>query len=574
MTSKNSKFKTQNSKFKSKNYLCKMTNKEIGNVLKYYGKLLEIHGENQFKTRSYSNASFTLSKLETQVSKMSLDEIASVKGFGKAIVSKIEAIKETGSLSQLETLMQNTPKGILELSHLKGLGAKKLRTVWQELAIESPGELLYACNENRLTLLKGFGEKTQENVRQSLLYFLQNKNKFHYAELYIVALEFIEEIKAHSAILDIELTGAIRRKSLVLETIELISSIENKAAFCAFLDKQKINYTDKGELISGDLDTGHPFEVYFIEEKNLTIFNFVRTANEAHLEKLKDLDLSKEYKSENEIYESMKLAYILPECREGIKEIEIAKSGNFPELITFKDIKGVIHNHSTYSDGANSVKEMAEACITKNYEYLVMSDHSQTAVYASGLKPEDVKRQQDEIDELNKTLKPFKIYKSIESDILSDGSLDYSDAVLKSFDLVIASIHSSLKMDEEKAMMRLINAIENPYTTILGHLTGRLILSRKGYPVNHTKIIDACAANNVAIELNANPYRLDMDYQFIPYAMEKGVYISINPDAHSTDGIDDIYFGVEAARKGMLTSEHCLNTKTREEFDAYLNSKN
>jgi len=550
-----------------------MTNKEIGNILKYYGKLLEIHGENPFKTRSYSNASFTLSKLESQVSTMTIDEIASVKGFGKAIVSKIEAIKETGSLSQLESLMQNTPQGILELSHLKGLGAKKLRTVWQELGIESPGELLYACNENRLTLLKGFGEKTQENVRQALVYFLQNKNKFHYAELYIIGLEFLEEIKAHTSILDIEFTGAIRRKSIVLENIELITADHNKAVFIKYLEKQKINYKDKGELISGDLETGHPFEVYFIEEKSLTAFNFVRTASEAHLNQLENLELSENFKSEQEIYKSMEMAYILPECREGLNEVKLAKSGTFPDLIAFKDIKGVIHNHSRYSDGANSVQEMAEACIAKNYEYLVMSDHSQTAVYASGLKPEDVLRQQNEIDALNTSLAPFKIYKSIESDILSDGSLDYSEEILKSFDLVIASIHSSLKMDEEKAMARLINAIENPYTTILGHLTGRLILSRKGYPVNHTKIIDACAANNVAIELNANPYRLDMDFKYIPYAMEKGVLISINPDAHSTDGIDDIYFGVEAARKGMLSKEHCLNALGRKEFDAYLKKK-
>jgi len=235
-----------------------------------------------------------------------------------------------------------------------------------------------------------------------------------------------------------------------------------------------------------------------------------------------------------------------------------------------KDIKGVVHNHSTWSDGRNSIKEMAEACMERGFEYLVMSDHSKTAVYANGLQEERVRQQHIEIDALNKSLSPFKIFKSIESDILYDGTLDYSDEVLKTFDLVIASVHSQLRMPEEKAMERLMAAIEHPATNILGHMTGRLLLSRPGYPVNHKLIIDACAKHKVAIEINANPYRLDMDYHWLPYAQEQGVLISINPDAHSIDGINDIKYGVFAAQKGGLLKQNTLNACTLDEFKNWL----
>jgi len=238
-----------------------------------------------------------------------------------------------------------------------------------------------------------------------------------------------------------------------------------------------------------------------------------------------------------------------------------------------KDIKAIIHSHSNWSDGSNTIEEMAKACIEKNYEYLVISDHSKSAFYANGLTEERIKEQHTYIDELNKKFAPFKIFKSIECDILNDGNLDYSANILFTFDLVIASVHSNLKMTEEKAMMRLINAIENPYTTILGHMTGRLILSRPGYPVDHKKIIDACAANNVVIELNAHPRRLDMDWRFIHYALEKNVLISIDPDAHSTSGFNDIKYGVLAAQKAQLTKEKNLSSFSLQQFENFLANK-
>ncbi len=270
------------------------------------------------------------------------------------------------------------------------------------------------------------------------------------------------------------------------------------------------------------------------------------------------------------IFTNNKIPYILPCLRETAGIIEKAKKNTLPKLIQTEDVRSIIHSHSNWSDGSNTVEEMAKECIKRGLEYLVLSDHSQSAFYANGLKEDRIREQHRNIDELNTQLDPFKIFKSIESDILYDGSLDYPEEILKTFDLVIASVHSILKMNEEKAMKRLITAIENPYTTILGHMTGRLLLSRNGYPVDHKKIIEACAANHVVIELNAHPRRLDIDWKWIDYAIEKGVLLSIDPDAHALDGFDDIKYGVLAAQKGGMTKQNNLSSFSLKEFDSWL----
>jgi DNA polymerase (family 10) len=267
------------------------------------------------------------------------------------------------------------------------------------------------------------------------------------------------------------------------------------------------------------------------------------------------------------------LQYIEPELREGLGEVDLAANQGIPTLIEWSDLKGVLHNHTTYSDGVHTLREMADHCKSMGYGYLGICDHSKTAVYANGLTIDKVLEQQAEIDKLNADYEGFKILKGIESDILGDGSLDYPEELLKTFDFVVASVHSGLKMNEEKATARLLKAIENPYTTILGHPTGRLLLARAGYPINHKKIIDACAANNVSMELNAHPYRLDIDWRWIPYCIEKGVKISINPDAHHKEGFKDMYYGICVARKGMLDAENCLNAMNLEAFLSYIQKK-
>ena len=265
---------------------------------------------------------------------------------------------------------------------------------------------------------------------------------------------------------------------------------------------------------------------------------------------------------------------VIPPClRETGDIIRTARQQGIPKLIQASDIRSLIHSHSNWSDGSNTLEEMAAECIKRGWEYMVISDHSQTAFYANGLKEDRIREQHRQIDLLNSQLAPFRIFKSIESDILNDGSLDYPEEVLKTFDLVIASVHSNLGMSEEKANARLIKAIENPYTRILGHMTGRLLLSRNGYPVDHRLIIDACAANKVVIELNAHPRRLDIDWRWIPYALEKEVLLSINPDAHALEGFNDVKYGVLAAQKGGLTVKNNLSSFSLREFESFLQIK-
>jgi DNA polymerase (family 10) len=295
----------------------------------------------------------------------------------------------------------------------------------------------------------------------------------------------------------------------------------------------------------------------------------LRTGNDDHVKKvLKKIASKKDYNTEEAIYKAAKLHFIVPEMREDVAEWDF--EGQEGDLVTMKDIKGVVHNHTTWSDGVDSLSDFVNACKKRSYEYVVISDHSKNAHYAGGLKEEKVARQLKEIDELNKGFTKCRIFKSIECDILVSGELDYSEDILKMFDLVIISIHQLLKMDEEKATKRLIKAIENPYTTILGHMTGRQLLIRPGYPVNFRKVIDACAANRVVIEINANPYRLDMDWSHVPYAIKKGVMISINPDAHSIGEIDNIRWGVSAARKGGLTKQMTWNAMTLQKVTKWL----
>ncbi len=278
-------------------------------------------------------------------------------------------------------------------------------------------------------------------------------------------------------------------------------------------------------------------------------------------------------RSGEEIFNKLGLQFIPASLRENGPVIDIAGKNNLPELIKNEDIKGIIHCHSNWSDGSNTLEELAKACISKGYEYLVLSDHSKAASYAQGLKEDQIKAQHILADELNDKLKPFKIFKSIESDILNDGSLDYSNSVLSTFDLVITSVHSNLKMNEEKAMARLLGAIENPYTTILGHLTGRLLLSRKGYPIDHKKIIDACAANDVVIEINAHPRRLDMSWQWLEYALSKNVLVSIDPDAHAIAEFGNTKYGVLVAQKGMVTAKNNLSSFSLIEFEQFLQNR-
>ncbi|MFM2225680.1 MAG: hypothetical protein RJA07_1882 [Bacteroidota bacterium] len=551
------------------------SNDEIADQLKLISKLMDLHDENSFKAKSFSAASFQIDKWKTSLTEMSDDAILKIPAVGNSVLSTIKEYLNKGSIEALQTLLNKTPVGLLEMMRIKGIGPKKLRTIWIELEIEDVGELLYACNENRLIELKGFGEKTQNEIIKQIQFININKHKFFYAEGLIVAQHLLDILNQN---FDerFEFTGNIRRKNIVLESIELITTLQNEMELIECLESleeiSNVAFDEENLIVSCNYLTRFPIQIILSEAQYFEFNWFNSSSSFAHLQLLEKIELA-EYENEAEIYESINLPFIEPELREGTIEVDLAIENNLPTLIEERDIRGIIHCHSKYSDGKNTIKELAEACINKGFEYLCMSDHSQSATYADGLKAEIIFQQHQEIDALNSSYNNFKIFKGIESDILYNGDLDYSEDILKTFDFVIASIHSTLRMNEETAMKRLIKAIENPYTTILGHPTGRLLLSREGYPINHKKIIDACATNNVIIELNASPYRLDMDWKWIPYAIEKDVMISINPDAHDLKGLDDIKFGIASARKGFLTATQCFNSKDLKEIENYF-SKN
>jgi len=541
----------------------KMNNSEIASVLEEFAKLSELHEGNPFKIKALAAAAFQLDKNPVQLAGLSLDEIGKVQGIGKSLAQSIYTLIHENSLPELEKLIEETPDGVREIMQIKGIGPKKVRLIWKDLGIENMGELLYACKENRLLHLKGFGEKTQNNVLQQIYFKMENADKFHYARIENLALQLVAKLSAFST--KVSLTGAIRRACEVLEQIELVmaseSSNDSTLSFEGFQMTQESDNEIKGTYFQ------IPFVIYKTSIDQFYNKLFETTGTEIHQAGYPKIEINNNsFESEEAIFKSFQMAYIPAELRETAEIIDKAKNNSLPNLLQLQDLKGPLHNHSIWSDGQNTIEEMAQWCMQNGYTYLGMADHSKSAFYANGLSIERVFAQHTEIDALNRKYPNFKILKGIESDILNDGSLDYPDDVLASFDYVVASVHSNLKMTEEKAMTRLIKAIENPYTHILGHPTGRLLLMRAGYPINHQKIIDACAANGVHIEINANPYRLDLDWRYIDYAVQKGVLLSINPDAHELDGFKDMYYGVLTARKGGLTQMGCLNALSIEEL--------
>jgi DNA polymerase (family 10) len=545
-----------------------MTNKEISKALKLSAALGELHEENDFKLKSLTNASFQIDRYGEALEGKSMEQLVKIPGIGKGIAEKILELIETGTSNDLQHYLQITPAGVVGLLSVKGIGPKKVKTLWHEMGIESPGELLYACNENRLITAKGFGVKTQDSIRQALEFNLSNSGKLHFAEAEIAAQEIIRLIEVEEPNWRLAFTGELRRKMEVVDQIELIADVDADALEDVLGRLPLASNTEiSDEFVQTSFADKYRIHIYWSDLENFERDQLIRTGPADHLQEL-DLDPEEPVISEESFYDERGFPFIIPELRD--LPIDEAASIDASKLVQFKDIIGVLHNHSTWSDGADSLEEMAIAARDLGLKYLGICDHSRTASYAGGLSIDRVYQQWTEIASLNSKLGPFHIFKGIESDILSDGSLDYPDEVLAGFDLVVASIHSIFGMDEERATSRLIKAIENPYTTILGHPTGRLLLSRKGYPINHKKVIDACAANSVIMELNAHPYRLDIDWRWIPYCLERGVKISINPDAHRKAGYLDMHYGINVARKAGLTPEMMFNALTLSELTEYL----
>lgn len=560
--------------------------KSILRQLKLIIKLMELHDENTFKIRSYQSAVNTIDRGDVSIEGKNLQELQEVNGIGKSIAEVIYALDTIGTSPYLEELLGKTPIGILEILGIKGLGPKKIKVLWEELNITSIHELMEACQSGQVAKTKGFGEKTQESIIQSLEFMASNQGKWLYADIEDAMIQFHEKVKAIPGVVAVTPVGEFARKMEIIDSVEwLIATPDHSNLMSALASLENLEQDKKssspfkwrGKMLDPEIS----LLIHFTQPTDYIKEKIIRTGSKAHLlypvvdnkpfiELLREED---DLYNEEEAYGKAGLPWIPEELREGYFEFDWAKENKIPTLLEEKDLKGILHNHSTYSDGKHSLRQMAEYCKELGYEYLGISDHSRSAFYAGGLEIEKVQLQHKEIDELNKELAPFKIFKGIESDILLDGNLDYPNEVLKSFDFIVSSIHSSLGMDRKKATARLLKAIENPHTTILGHPTGRLLLRREGYPIDHKAIIDACAKFNVIIEINANPWRLDLDWRWVQYAMEKGVKLSINPDAHEMEGYADMRYGVLVGRKGGLTKNMTFNALSLNEMQEYLNNK-
>jgi DNA polymerase (family X) len=538
-----------------------MENEQIVDALELLVKLWDVHGINEFKSKNLSFAARGLDKFSGRIANLSEDALYAIPGVGKVVIQIVRDIAQTGTCPDLEAMIEQSPPGILDLLKVKGLGPKKVGLVWKELGITELDDLLAACESGQLEQLKGFGKSVTENVRTYILFLQENRKKMRINKAEKLSDDLLRLLTPKFT--KIAVSGELARDCEVISSLVFVAQTDDIFG-SQFLIEEIPGFQTDHQQSSPFTWRGHfeghliPIDIHFTDAAQFDMMHYQLSAHPEHLGQVNFFKL-KNITSAEEVYRSQNLPYIVPAMREGLQEFAWSEKHEHNELIELADLKGCVHNHSTYSDGKNTLLEMAEASRAMGLQYFGIADHSQYAAYAGGLKEEDLQRQHAEIDALNATWSDFKILKGIEADILPDGSLDYNPRILASFDYVVASVHAQLVMDQDRAMDRLLKAIENPYTSILGHPTGRLLLTRAGYPIDTMKILDACLANGVSIELNASPYRLDLDWRYIYAAMEKGVYVSINPDAHKIEGLHDMAYGVRVGRKGGLLKSLTLN---------------
>ncbi|HOF39688.1 MAG TPA: DNA polymerase/3'-5' exonuclease PolX [Candidatus Hydrogenedentes bacterium] len=561
-----------------------MTRKEIAAVLEEIAVLLELSGENPFKSRSYSNVARQILQSGDDINQLVKEKrLRELKGVGDALEQKITELVTTGQLQYHQELRAKFPETLFDLFQIPGLGARRIKLLHDELGIATLGELEYACEENRLASLKGFGPKMQQNVLDGLAFAKRHQGQHLVSAGWEAANALLDWLREQTPVSRLEVAGSLRRRKEIVKDIDLLAAggapEQIMAGFVGAPGVETV--TGHGETKSSVvLASGIAVDLRVVSEAQfpyaLAHFTGSKEHNVVMRQRAKDRKMKlNEYGlfageerlvpcgDEAAIFAALGLPNIPPELREDRGEFD---ADTMPALIQRPDLLGVMHCHSTYSDGRSSVEEMTSGAKARGYRYIGFADHSQSAVYAGGLAPDDVKRQHGEMDRVMEKIEGIRILKGIESDILADGSLDYDEKTLKRFDFVIASVHSKLTMTEREATQRLLAAIRNPHTTILGHPTGRLLLSREGYPLDLDAIFDACAEYRVAIEINANPHRLDLDWRHLRKASERGVKLCIGPDAHSVDGLDDVEYGLGIARKGWLTKDHLLNCMEAEEL--------
>lgn len=549
-----------------------MNNKDIALALEEMATLMELNGENAFRIRSYSNAVRQIELLkEPATGLVEKGELDSVRGIGSKLADNIAALIETGKLPGVDDLKAALPEGLLGMLDVPGLGAKRVRGIYEALGISDVDALAKACEAGEIEKLSGFGKKTAQNILQGVAYLQKHRGRFLSRTAQAEAENLREYLKDLPGVIRLDVTGSVRRKMETSKDVDIVVSTDDPVALGdAFVKFEGVDeVTGQGETkVSVILKSGMSADLRMVSDDEFPYVLHHFTGSKEHNTMMRQRAKERGWKlneyglfdgeeriaceDEAGLFSALDLAYIDPELREGQGEIEAAEAGKLPQLVTEADLKGTLHVHTTYSDGRNTVEEMAKAALELGYTYIGVCDHSKAAAYANGLNETRVRAQWDEIDQVNDALDGIRVLKGIEVDIMSDGRLDFEDDFLAEFDVVVASIHSKFAMTEKEATDRVIRAVENPHVDILGHLTGRLLLAREGYPLDIRAVIDAAAETQTAIEINANPARLELDWRYLDYAKEKGVKIPINTDAHSTAGLSDMHFGVGIARKGGL----------------------
>ncbi len=567
-----------------------VTKKDVITILEDIGRLLELKGETPFKSRAYYSAARNIAAMEEDINTLvSERKLTSIKGIGDALDRKITEFVTTGTLEYYDKLKSSIPPGHIEMLRIESLGPKKTRALYEKLRIETIGELEYACAENRLVELAGFGKKTQDKILAGIERLKRYQERHLYSDIIGEADCVINSIRKEKGVLSASLAGSIRRCNEIIKDIDIVACAKDPQSFADFFVSlpEIRNITARGETkVSVILESGVNGDLRIVSEEAFPYALHHFTGSKEHNIamrgrakrmgiKMNEYGLFRENniipcESENEIFAVMGLPFIPPELRENMGEIEAAENGELPDLVDKKDIHGLLHIHTNASDGSDSLEAIVNAAKKMGMEYIGVTDHSQYAHYAGGLSADELKKQHDLIDKINEKEDSFLIFKGIEADILPDGSLDYDEQILRSFDFVIAAVHSNFRMSEEEMNSRITRALENKYTTILAHPTGRLLLAREPYSVDVEKIIDAAARTGKVIELNANPYRLDLDWRYCRYATKQGVKIAINPDAHNTASLSHIDFGINIARKGWLEPADCINCLGLEEMKEFL----
>ena len=568
--------------------------KDVARVLAEIATLMELNGRDPFRTKAFASAARALEGSDADLHALaSEDRLTTLRGIGPAIAAIVAEIVLTGRSTIRDELEAATPIGLFDLLQIPGLGPKRIRALHAELGVDSLDALDQAARGGQLAAVPGFGAKTAEKVLAGIAFARECRGRRRYPEAVESALRIVHWLRTRDEVSAAEIAGAVRRRLEVVERIDLVAASRTpQETLAAFAELNGVSEPahEHDDTIAVRLTDGLGARLRCVAESGFIGAIVWETGNDAHLEGLaraasaKGLRLDREglwrgpervaTEGEDALYAALGLAYLPPELREGLGEVEAAAAGPVPALVELDDLRGTFHCHTTYSDGKATVAEMAEAAKALGWEYLGLADHSRSAAYAGGLSVDRVKAQQADIDGWNERAgasgDPFRLFKGVESDILADGSLDYPDRVLASFDYVVASVHSGFAMGEEEMTARMVRAVRNPYLTMLGHPTGRLLLSRKGYDVDVARVIDAAAEAGVAIEINANPHRLDLDWRHVREAAARGILIAINPDAHSTGGLEHVAYGVNMARKAGLTPEQIVNCWPLDRVERYL----